>query len=132
MFSTYLQNDGELLLPPRQQKKKQKKVDESQELILLAKKKLQQPASDYDKIAAAWAVELQKMEPLQQLFAKKAINEILFEGQMGTLRRDSVQINSLRISSGTPYSSTSTQLSPIIYTEQPHNSDISQFFSNYQ
>jgi hypothetical protein len=48
------------------------------------------------KIASAWAVELQKMEPQQQLFAKKAINDVLFEGQMGTLHRDYVQINNLK------------------------------------
>ena len=48
---------------------------------------------DSDKIAAAWAVELRKMDPQQQLFAKKAINEILFEGQMGTLHRNSIKIN---------------------------------------
>ena len=44
------------------------------------------------KIASAWAVELQKMEPQQQFFAKKAIKDILFESQVGTLRRDSVQV----------------------------------------
>jgi len=74
-------------------KKKSRKLDESQELISLARKRLQQPQSEFGKTASAWAVELQKMEPQQQLFAKMAINNILFEGQMGTLRRDSVQIN---------------------------------------
>jgi hypothetical protein len=52
-------------------KKKSRKPDESQELILLARKRLQQPQSESEKIASAWAVELQKMEPQQQLFAKK-------------------------------------------------------------
>jgi len=95
------------------------------------------------KIASAWAVELQKMEPQQQLFAKKAINDILFPGQMGTLRRDSAQIKINFSHSSSPYSS--VQPSPIIYhydshslqeqsqhTGQIQQSSASQFFSNFQ
>ncbi|XP_035790111.1 uncharacterized protein LOC118465747 [Anopheles albimanus] len=53
----------------------------------------QQQPDDCDKIVSVWADELRKMDPQQQLFAKKAINDILFEGQMGTLHRNSVEIN---------------------------------------
>ncbi|XP_064103873.1 uncharacterized protein LOC135213702 isoform X3 [Macrobrachium nipponense] len=82
----------------RPKNRKRKAPDPTEELVKLAYKRLQQPQDDSDILAAAWAVELRKMDPQQQLFAKKAINEILFEGQMGTLHRNSVEINVSRVS----------------------------------
>jgi hypothetical protein len=58
------------------------------------------------------------MEPQQQFFAKKAIDNILFEGQMGTLRRDSALINNFSRSSS-PYSS--VQPSPSVYHYNSHS-----------
>ncbi|KAK5650170.1 hypothetical protein RI129_001199 [Pyrocoelia pectoralis] len=129
--------------PPQ---KKRRKVDESAELISLAQKHLQEPQTEFDKISSAWAVELQKMKPQQQLFAKKAINDILFEGQMGSLHRDSIQINCL---SRTSTPSNKMQPSPIYYDTlhapslisghmDPLNgsnagpSHASQYFANFQ
>ncbi|KAF5279079.1 hypothetical protein FQA39_LY05757 [Lamprigera yunnana] len=124
----------------------QEEPSTSQKLISLAQNHLQEPQTEFDKIASAWAVELQKMKPQQQLFAKKAINYILFEGQMGSLHRDSIQINCL---SRTSTPSTTMQQSPIYYDTlhapslisgymEPLNggnagpSHASQYFSNFQ
>ncbi|XP_072390121.1 uncharacterized protein [Diabrotica undecimpunctata] len=44
-------------------------------------------------IAKVWATKLEKLHPQQKLFAEKAINDILFEEEMGQLQRYSVRIN---------------------------------------
>lgn len=88
-------------------------VNEHAELLAKARERLESTSEqpdEYEKVAMAWAVELKKMDSQQQLFAKKAINDIIFEGQMGTLTRDSVSINahikrvSMPFSSSTPRS----------------------------
>ncbi|XP_055921215.1 uncharacterized protein LOC129952582 isoform X2 [Eupeodes corollae] len=48
--------------------------------------------NEYDKIGKAWASELKLMSKEQQIFAKRAIAEIIFEGQLGGLSRHSVLI----------------------------------------
>lgn len=65
-----------------------------------------EPESDELQIAKTWANELLKMNKSQQIFSKKGIADILFEGQLGTLNRDFIQINTISSRVSTPYSYT--------------------------
>lgn len=67
------------------------------------------------------ANELLKMNTSQQIFAKKGMADILFEEQLGTLNRDSIQINTISNRVSTPYGYTlvptpspSSRVMPII------------------
>jgi len=51
------------------------------------------PTSEIPTIAKAWGEKLLTLNSTQRTFAEKAINDILFEANMGTLHRDSVKIN---------------------------------------
>lgn len=44
-------------------------------------------------IALEWSETLSRLDPLQRLYAKKAINDVLFEAELGNLHRHSVRIN---------------------------------------
>lgn len=73
--------------------KKRKKSDAAEELMILAAKRLNQAPDECDKVAEGWALKLKKMTVTQRAYAEKFINEILFEGQMGTLHRNAMHIN---------------------------------------
>ncbi|XP_041377276.1 uncharacterized protein LOC121389692 [Gigantopelta aegis] len=94
--------------------------DQRQELLSLACKRLSEPNDENLPIAKAWASELSKMSHNQQLLAKKAINDIIFEGQMGTLNRYSVQINAF-VGRPTPYYSVPVN-NPVSRPSTPYSS----------
>ena len=82
--------------PDKDRNIKRKKVgndDRRDELISLACKILREPEDDNLSLANTWAHDISRMNEQQQLFAKKTINDILFEGQTGTLHTSSVKIN---------------------------------------
>lgn len=71
-------------------------IDNKQALhdeLMLYKRFKNENENEYDTIAKVWSSELQKMSNDQQIYAKKAINEILYEGQLGNLTRNSIQFN---------------------------------------
>ncbi|XP_059049131.1 uncharacterized protein LOC131844301 [Achroia grisella] len=57
-----------------------------------------------NSIARIWVDKLENLEADQRLLAEKAINDVLFEAEMGTLHRHSVKINQQAEECSSPYS----------------------------
>lgn len=63
--------------------KRRREEAKKNELITLATNSLLKESleDEHDTQGKAWANQLRKMDPMQQLFAKKAIDDVLFEGR---------------------------------------------------
>lgn len=86
--------------PPSKKKKELDPVARQTELLtlacdLLSKNCREEETHECQGVAKVWGTKLMSLDPMQRKFAEKAINDILFEADMGTLHRNSVQINSI-------------------------------------
>ncbi|XP_054747168.1 uncharacterized protein LOC129252984 [Anastrepha obliqua] len=82
------------LLTATRRKEAKRKPDAAEALVEIATKRFS--SKDRNKttvITDSWAVKLERMAPNQRILCEKFVEDILFEGQMGTLHRNSLQIN---------------------------------------
>ncbi|XP_045535741.1 uncharacterized protein LOC123721320 [Papilio machaon] len=95
---------------PVSENKKRKKDNDQQNLLQRTLSFLEKDSSDNQEeyhLAKVWAAKLTKLESTQKLLAEKAINDILFEAQLGKLDKNSVKVNE-----HVPYTANSITMTP--------------------
>ncbi|KAL0840718.1 hypothetical protein ABMA28_015906 [Loxostege sticticalis] len=107
---------------------KTKKKTSREELLDCACQYLSKPCAQKNQndnlpspLALYWSNTLDRLDPVQRLYAKKAINDILFEAELGNLNRYSVRINDSSFEPCTTYIETH---SPYPHSPSPNNSPL--------
>jgi len=99
--------------------------DKRDKLLELARDRLRSMSDGVKILAVSWAMDFRKLKPNQQIYAKKAINNILFEGQLGNLHKHTLTISeppSCPMSSATSYSNQPSQYSSHCTSFSDHHS----------
>ncbi|XP_077292210.1 uncharacterized protein LOC143915433 isoform X1 [Arctopsyche grandis] len=94
-LSSIQQREKHFSEPPRKKKRLLGTISQQTELLQKACSFLESSEKPEENpiIVKLWYEKLQNLDPLQRLYAEKAINDILFEASLGTLERNSVKIN---------------------------------------
>ncbi|XP_014278413.1 transcription initiation factor TFIID subunit 12 [Halyomorpha halys] len=75
----------------REEMLKKRKIEDAQSIQ--EQMTLKQATDELDLMCKIWVMELRRLPLDQQLFARKAVCDVLFEARLGQLNKDSVRIN---------------------------------------